>query len=329
MTRINDRSVLTIAGGKKIYIDMACNLAMSFLFWNSNSEIKFYLVTDRADYIPTGLKSKINIIEKSTDELNKGFSSKLQIADFLQTQQTLFIDADCLVYGDLSSVFNTFEGHLLSVIGYNRTAGINTGFCNDISQVLAKTDTSYYPMLCGSVYYVENVETARKAFQYANSLLKSYDDLGLIRLRNRENEEPLIALAMAKFGQNPVNDTGFIKADRMYYDHLSSNILLGKAKLWSDVQPPVPEYSTLMESQPLIVHFNASYTETFEYKAEVIRIRKKYLYKWPVSLANLYAKILFVAPGKFALNAKNLLRPLYHRLFGYRKVPLSQRIVND
>jgi len=324
-----DRGVLTIAGGKKLYIDMACNLAMSFLLWNRDSGIRFFLVTDHPEYVPEKLKTEITIVEKTPEELNKGFSSKLQIGDFLQTRQTLFIDADCLVYGDLNGVFSLFEGRSLSVIGYNRTEGIDTGFCRDIKSVMAKTGIDYYTMLCGSVYYVEKGEIADKAFDYANGLLPSYDDIGLIRLRNRENEEPLIAIAMAKFQQQPLADTGLVKADRMYYDHLQSNILSGYARLWSDKEPPVPVYSTLMESKPLIVHFNASYSETFEYKSEVVRVRKVYLGGWSKAAVNAYASLTQVWPGKLAKGTKNLLRPLYNLLFGYRKIKPSERIVTE
>jgi hypothetical protein len=320
---------LVIAGGKKLYIDMACNLAMSFMLWNRDSGIQFFLVTDRPDYIPDQLKKEISVIEKTPAELNKGFSSKLQIGDFLQTKQTLFIDADCLVYGELNSVFDLFKGRSLSVIGYNRTEGIDTGFCKDIRSVMQKTRIDYYTMLCGSIYYVEKNDTSRQAFNYANELLASYDEIGLIRLRNRENEEPLIAIAMAKYRQQPVNDPGFVKGDRMYYDHLKSNILNGYARLWSDKEPPVPVYSTLMESEPLIVHYNASYNETFEYKSEVARIRKVYLEEWPKALANSYANLIYTFPGKIIKSSKNLLRPLYNTLFGFRKIKPSERIITE
>ena len=312
-----------------MYIDMACNLAMSFLYWNKDSGIQFYLVTDRADLVPAKLRTAINIIAKTPDELNKGFSSKLQIGEFIQTKQTLFIDADCLVYGNLNKAFELFEGHSASVIGFTLTEGIDTGFCRDIKSVLAKTGATYFPMFCGSVYYFEQGETADNIFRYANSLLSSYDDLGLIRLRNRENEEPLLSLSMAKFKHQPVEDNGFIKADRMYYEHLSSNILRGRARLWSDKQAPVPIYSTLLESHPKIVHFNASYSETFEYNSEVSRIKKVYLYHWPITLANFYSYAAYVMPGKLAKLLKDNLRPLYRMVFGYRKIQPSQRIVNN
>jgi len=308
---------------------MACNLAMSFLLWNHDSAIQFFLVTDRPDYIPHQLKKEINVIEKTPAELNKGFSSKLQISDFLQTKQTLFIDADCLIYGDLNRVFDLFEGRSLSVIGYNRTDGIDTGFCKNIQSVMTRTGIDYFPMLCGSIYYIEKNDTSYQAFKYANQLLSSYDDIGLIRLRDRENEEPLIAIAMAKYHQQPINDPGFVKGDRMYYDHLKSNILNGSARLWSDKEPPVPIYSTLMDAEPLIVHYNASYSESFEYKSEVARIRKVYLKKWSKILAGAYANIVHMLPGKLIKNTKNLLRPLYNTLFGYRKVQPSERMVEN
>jgi len=323
------RSILTIALGRKLYIDMACNLAISFLMWNKNSSISFILITDNPGYVPETVRSQITIIEKTADELGKGFSSKLQLGDLLQTDQTLFIDADCLVYGDLTEAFDIFENETVSAIGYKRYEGIDIGFCPDIKVMIQKTGLGYFPLLVGSVYYVNNTTLAQEIFRHAKVLFGLYDELGLVRLRNRENEEPLMAMAMAKFLQNPIEDTGLIKADRMFYEYMKSNILKGYAKLWNENEPPVKGYSTLMLSEPLIVHFNASNNELYEYKSEVIRLRKVFLEKWPVAAANLYAHLTCFMPGVLIKNLKNTFRPIYNGIFGYRKIKTSERIVTD
>jgi hypothetical protein len=329
MNNTHTKSILTIAIGGKLYIDMACNLAMSFLMWNKNSSISFFLVTDKPEYIPEFVRSQITIIKRTADELGKGFSSKLQLAELVQTDQTLFIDADCLIYGNLSDAFAVFEGESVSAIGYKRYQGIDIGSCANIKDVLEKNGLGYFPLFCGSVYYVQNNDIAQSVFHQAKVLLKSYDALGLVRLRNRENEEPLMAMAMAKFLQNPVNDTGLIKADRMYYDYMESNILRGYAKLWNGIEPSMKEYSTLMISKPLIVHFNAYNNELYEYRSEVIRLRNVFLKNRPFFAANLYAYLTCFMPGWLVKNFKNTLRPIYNSIFGYRKIKASERIVAD
>ena len=45
------RYVLTIATGKKVFVDMAANLARSFLWWHhTGSDIQFQLVTDQPQF---------------------------------------------------------------------------------------------------------------------------------------------------------------------------------------------------------------------------------------------------------------------------------------
>ncbi|MES2807883.1 MAG: hypothetical protein V4619_04615 [Bacteroidota bacterium] len=323
---MSNRAVITIATSKQLYVDMACNLAMSFLLWNDTAAIQFLLVTDCPQFIPKKIKDRITIIEVEPGQLGEGFSSKLHMYKLSTAAQTMFIDADCLVYGNLKPAFETFKGHDVSVIGYNRTEGQNVGFCKDIATVIKNTGTTYFPLLCGSVYYFEKGDIAQKVFDTAASLLPNYHDIGLVSLRGKENEEPLIAISMAKHNQQPVNDTGLIKADRMFYNFIDTNVIEGKARLWSNGEVPIPAYSTLKLALPLIVHFNAAYAEIFEYKSEVIRLKKIFLDNSSKTVANLYAAGLAVLPGKLKSAAKGLLRPVYNLLFGYRKVKVSNRI---
>jgi hypothetical protein len=320
------RSVLAIATGKKTYVDMACHLAMSFLLWNSTSEIAFFLVTDCPQFIPQNLKEKIQVIEVDQGSLGQGFSSKLHMDQFTETAFTLFIDADCLVYGNLAPVFDEFKGRQVSAVGYNRSGGKNIGFCNDIEEVIVNTSIKYFPLICGSVYYFEAGNIATNVFDHARSLLKSYYQIGLVGLRGKENEEPLLAISMAKFNQNPISDTGLIKADRMFYEFLDSNVIEGKARLWNNKNIPMPEYSTLKLALPLIVHFNAAFAESFEYESEVIRLKRVFINNQSIKIANAYADLFSVIPGRLIKGAKNLLRPVYNSLFGYRKIKTSKRI---
>jgi hypothetical protein len=320
-----EKSVLTIATSKKIYVEMACNLAMSFLLWNDVADIAFGLVTDCPELIPQKIQEKIRVIRVSPDELGDGFSSKLSMEQFSFTKRTLFIDADCLVYGDLKPAFQVFDGHKVSAIGYKRYKGEDIGFCKDIAQVIANTGIRYFPLICGSVYYFEKSEAASKIFSTAKSLLRSYQEIGLVKLRDKANEEPLLAISMAKFDQNPIEDTGLIKADRMFYEFLDTNVIEGKATLWNDKKIPVPEYSMLKLASPAIVHFNASYAELFEYKSEVIRLKKVYLENWSIGTANIFAGLMSVVPGSLSKKTKDIFRPMYRKLFGHRKVQVSKR----
>jgi hypothetical protein len=304
---------------------MACNLAMSFLLWNDPAKISFNIITDHPEYIPSFLQDKIKVTYKTSDELGNGFLSKLQIGDIIENPESIFIDSDCLVYGDLNPLFDEFKDHDVSVFGYNRFNGVDVGFCKDIKSTIQTMGISYFPLICGSVYFARNNEKSKRTFAFAKSIVKDYDTIGLVRLRDQENEEPLMAIAMASFNQVPVEDSGKLKADRMFYEYLSSNVLKGKARLWSKTLP-ISEYSTLMSAEPLIVHYNGSHVDNFEYLSEVTRLIKTYKNRWNRSVTNLYVSLFIILPGKSKMLIKTLFRPLYRLAFGFRDVKLSNRL---
>jgi hypothetical protein len=322
----NSKAIITIATGKKLYVEMACNLAMSFLLWNNVALINFYIITDCPEFVPQKLKEKISLVQISPGELGEGFSTKLNMYRFAFAKQNLFIDADCLVYGNLDSVFNSFAGRDVSVIGSKKYEGKNVGFCDDIASVLVKADIKYFTLLCGSVYYFEKGPVAESVFNYAKALLPSYHEIGLVSLRGKPNEEPLMAIAMAKFNQQPLNDTGLIKADRMFYKFIKTNVITGTAILWNKGMLPVPDYSTLTSASPLIVHFNAAYAELHEYQSEIIRLEQFFLKNRGITIANFCAAIFSVIPGETKVISKNILRPLYRLIFGFREIKPSSRM---
>lgn len=316
------KSVLTIATGKKYFIDLACNLIRSFLLWNEQTDIAFWLVTDRKELVPPKLAKKINTLEIQENQYGKGFETKLYLDRFAQTDQTLFIDADCLIYGDLTNVFDIFKGRFVSAIGDHIIEG--DFFC-DVTKMINQLELSYMPRFVGGVYYLEKSPITEKVFDFARSLKPRYDELGFIRLRGVENEEPLIALGMAKYNQKVVPEDGSIKADRMFFKYCRTNILSGKAIFWNEDTYPEKVYFKIKQANPLIGHFNASFAENYEYSSENHRLKLRSL-GLPTVLSNLYTDIFILFPGKLQAIFKEALRPVYRIFFGFRSVKKSKRI---
>ena len=116
------RAILTLAAGNPVYWQMAINLARSFLWWHKHSDIRFYIVTDLPVELPEDL-SGIELIRMPPDKLGKGFSAKLYLDELSPATKTLFVDADCLVVGNLESVFDRFAERAVSVVGGNISGG--------------------------------------------------------------------------------------------------------------------------------------------------------------------------------------------------------------
>ncbi|TAF74500.1 MAG: hypothetical protein EAZ53_08950 [Bacteroidetes bacterium] len=314
------KSIITIATGKDIYIQMACNLAMSFLLWNVNNNISFYLVTDNSESVPECLKNKINIILINSVDYPTGFSIKLYLDKFIQTDKNLFIDCDCLIYGNLSYVFDLFEGKTMSAIGEEWNKG--EFFCS-VEKMIKVMNIPHMPVFVGALYYVQKSNITSQIFEFARKTQKKYDELGFVRLRGKENEEPLLSVAMAKFNQTVIKDNFQIKADMMSFTEIQSNIINGKAHL-SNNNGKYPTWQKCDESFPLIVHFNSSFTEGFQYKTEIFRLK---LYR-KINLkliTNVLAGVFLYFPGKSKQILKSKFRPFYHKLLGIRTLQNTNR----
>ena len=311
-----DRSVLTIATGKPIYIQMAINLARSFKLWHKDSSIQFFLATDQKNLIPTDL-SDIGIIELQPEQYGKGFSPKLFLDELAPANKNIFIDADCLCYGSLESVFDGFDGKSVAVIGDAISQG--EFFC-DVAEICKRFQIDVLPRFVGGLYYFEKGETSKKVFETARSLEKEYDKIGLIRLRGHANEEPLIAIAMALNGQSSIVDDGSIKAERMSYDYkMLSDLFGGIAKLYNK-SDSFPTWVRLREADPIIVHFNAHYVTCEPYTSEVIRLEKVISDQWTILVASVYVLIFYSLPANIIRFSKHTLRPIFRKMFGARKV---------
>jgi hypothetical protein len=317
------RSVLTIATGKQIYIDMAVNLARSFLRWHSGSDILFCLATDQPEAVPADVRPRIRVVDTRHLKQMTGFSIKLYIDQLAQTQYTLFIDADCLVYGRLEPVFDKFKGHSVSAIGDVQTEG--EFFCN-VSRTMQQLSLPYLPRFVGGIYYLEKNDTSRHVFDYARTLLPQYDALNLVRLRGKENEEPLVAIAMAAHGQRPIAEDGSIKADRMFFHHCSTNVRRGKARLWNQDAFPPGAYYQIREAVPVVVHYNNDFAENYEYLSEVSRLHFTGVRAWPGLLVEPLVAARYTLPGKATQLLKNRLRTYYRMVFGVRKVKQIKRL---
>lgn len=316
---LHHRAVLAVANGKPVYIQMAVNLARSFRRWHRGSDIAFQLATDQPDLVPPDVRSFAEIIPFQPGELGPAFTPKLSLDRLTRARHTLFVDADCLLYGSLDPLFAIFRGRAFSLIGDMRSNG---EFWGSIPERCAKFGVSAVPKFMGAIYYFEQGETARAVFEKAREIEPRYDAVGMVRLGGQRNEEPLLGLAMALHGQQPVPDDGRFKADALHYPvALRASQYHGQALARNT--PGHPRHKPawpLAESRPLVMHFNNTYTNIPEYRAEA-----RFLYRtegcgWPGLVAWLESRALILWPERFVDATRDALRPAFRTLFGTRRV---------
>ena len=323
----DERTVITIATGKSIYVDMAASLARSFMWWHKGSNIKFRMFTDQPELIPADVKENTEIVVLQPGELGTGFSSKLHLDKLAAEGQTLFVDSDCLIYGNLSTVFELFKGRHVSVVGSYISSGEWFG---DMDAVCKKFKVSHLPKFNGGIYYLEKGNTADKVYATARELEKDYDEIGFVRLRNRPNDEVLMALAMQLNGQSPIADDGTILGEFVNFaSGIKANVLTGTAELYnSPTHKHYNEQWPLTVGKPLIVHYLGHHTQLLPYIKEAKLLNYIFEDKKDVGTAKRLAFLRVTLPAQAKLLVTNILRPIFRTFFGTRQIKKSERIID-
>lgn len=323
--KLNNKYVITIAVGKKIYADMAVNLAYSFLHWHPSSTIQFRLFTDLEEFLPSGLNDRIEIISLKKKELGTGFSPKLHLDELAKDGQTLFIDSDCLIFENLTNLFERFKGKNVSVIGNYITEGEWFG---NISNICSLFKITRLPKFNGGIYYLEKGQIASKVFKTARELEKDYDKIGFVRLRGKPNDEVLMALAMELNNQSPLLDDGTVMSDpQACQGGYFIDVIKGRRWLKNPPKPhPLHQsWYPFTEVSPAVVHFLGHYVSEYHYKRETFKLKKAInkQFNWSIVLI---AKINIEYPARLLNFSKKILRPIYLKFFGFRNIKQSERI---
>jgi hypothetical protein len=309
---ISKRSVITIAVGLESYFDMAVTMSRSVQFFNP--EMPVYIVTDRKRRPPRDLRNARIIVPEPPPE--KGFASKLALDRYAQSDESLFLDSDCIVLGDVNPIFEAFRDKHVGAFGIEISQGEWFG---DVAKIRQRLGLNNLIKLNGGAYFFRSSERTREIMDFARELVFQYDALGFVRLRNLPNEEVLIGAALSRYGELPVKNDGQYYADFQWWPVLKQfNPLKGQAFL-TNPAPPHPLHQDKYpadEARPIIMHFLGHHAEGPPYRLAKASFA---LASRGMPFAGLLARG-FVAHKVIALNLKIKLRPTYRKVFGVRPV---------
>lgn len=319
------RNVITIATDKIVYFELAINLARSFYIWNRSNGIKFYLITDIREHLPEDIKQYVNVIAIEENQLGTGFSTKLYLDKLAPEGQTLFIDSDCLIFGSLIEIFERFRGHQVSVIGNYIKSGEWFG---NVAQICNQFEIPHLPKFNGGIYYLEKGPVAEQVYSIARELENSYEQIGFKKLRNKPNDEVLMSLAMQLNGQSPITDDGTVISDpQACPGQYKINVIKGSSLLINPKAPHALHQSwyPFHTVRPLVVHFLGSYADDYQYRYEAYKLSLTANNKL-TALNNIIGLVTISWSGIIKIAVKNMLRPIFRKTFGTRKIKKSNRI---
>lgn len=196
MSENSNFGFLTIAFGKS-YRRIAKNLILSFRAYGNTAP--FCVVTDKKDNC---LKSFDYILV--TKPLSNGFMNKLYLNEYSPFEHTVFLDADCLIFNDISMCFEKLMNNesAFSPMGKNYVI-------SELSQRVGYFDfektkdfkIKYTYVFNGGFYYFNKNSSA--VFATAQKIASSKHDYGF----PFTGDEPCLALSMAthncKCWENP------------------------------------------------------------------------------------------------------------------------------
>ena len=190
---------ITIATGDTQYYQMAVNLLHSYRYF-SKAPLPFAILTDQENEY-TAEFDTVRLFSHA----HRNYLDKLEMFALLPYDVNLFIDADCLAYGDLNRLFTLFQNaDDFSCFGRVLPLDDTTGWFEYKNLGELQEKVSYVVGLHGGIYYMRKTERCRAVLETAQKLVPHYREYRFKGKFATPGDEPLVALSMALNGCKPI-----------------------------------------------------------------------------------------------------------------------------
>jgi hypothetical protein len=262
----NKKGFITIAIGE-YYRYLALNLIKTYRL-NGGKPYPFAVVSD---VNTPELREHFDEVIVEENVLDDGYLYKLKLPDYTPFDETMFVDADCLVINNIDWYWEFFSDVDFGVFGRNTPADSQEPLnFFDLQKAVNEFGITNLPRFNGGIYYFMNTQRARSVFETASALIPRYDELSMPRFTNikagisKMGDEPLFALSMAIHNVKAVEDeekNGMWNINGCRYMCIN----LDKQVCTYD------KYET--EVAPSLVHFGTDNTKRYHYRKEVLRLK--------------------------------------------------------
>lgn len=192
------RGFITLAVGKDSYYELACNLLRSYRT-TSSIDLPWAIVCDRRNKWTAEFNDVI-LLENSTCS----YMDKLKLFGMTPYDQTIFIDADCLIYQNIDCLWESME-QVEGIAGFGNILPLESddGWfkIDDIGHW--KHQISFIPQMHGGICFIKKGARLDKILDYATQIEAHYMEYKF-KYFKKPADEPILALAMAAAGSAPV-----------------------------------------------------------------------------------------------------------------------------
>lgn len=192
------RGFVTIATGRMQYFRLAYVLLLSYRL-STSAPMPFAIITDRRNRY-TDAFDNVVLIENP----KRSYMDKLDLLVETPYDESIFIDADCIAFGDLNCYWDSFEGASdLSAFGYTFPRGTEGGWFSLDGTGKYRDRVAYGVHLHGVAYFIRRGETCQRIREIAWDIANHYGDYRFQQFQ-QPADEPILALAMAVTNCVPV-----------------------------------------------------------------------------------------------------------------------------
>ena len=250
------KGFITIATGKEEYYALAQNLLHSYRRFCS-APLPFAILADRENEYTAAFDDVVIF----PDGASNSYLDKLRLAEFAPYDETIFIDADCLAFGDLNVIFDHFkDADDFSCFGRVLPLDDKTGWFEYENLGDLREKVSYVVGLHGGIYYMRKGAMSRKVMDDAQGFIPNYKQYGF-RGKFDLGDEPLVALSMAVNNCHPIP---FIPEDICCYweyeNRMDLDITRGKATVDG-------RYDTIL------LHWGTRFTRGLQYRKQLALLK--------------------------------------------------------
>ena len=252
---MSKKGFITIATGKEEYYELALNLLHSYHHFCDNP-YPFAILCDRRNRYTEEFDDVILFNCGATNS----YLDKLSLGEYVPYDETIFIDADCLAYGNLNVLFELFtNADDFSCFGRILPLNDKTGWFEYDNLGELKNEVSYIVGLHGGIYFMRRGEVIAKVCNDAKRYAKDYSRYKFKGKFDTPGDEPVIALSMAVNNCHPIpHDLGAICCYWEHDNNVSIDISKGVARLLEPIN-----------INSILIHWGTRNTRELLYKIQV------------------------------------------------------------
>jgi hypothetical protein len=247
------KGIITIAIGKK-YANQAKYLAYSCMLHVPH--ILRAVITDK----PEMLSDYYDFVLPYHRDYSDPFMTKTRLPLYTPFEETLYMDADCLVINNIDSLWANLEEQPFV---YEGALFENGEWYFDIAQIIRQLSIPWIPKFNSGMLLFNNSEKAKSIFDTAFYYFTHQKDTGIDVAFFRGTsypDEPFLAISLAKHDAKPLEDYGRFAHAMMRASNIHLDVIKGFAFFAKSSGTPV---------FPLIVHFCGKFGQLLYFREKL------------------------------------------------------------